>query len=148
MGTAGARTACEFARGSNAGADDAIGREDEAAMSDIVRLGNSPRWSDVVIHAGVARWVEVAEDVSGDARSQIGQVLKQIDSTLAQVGSGRTQLMEILIFLADLRDAPTLNELWDAWVPRGGAPIRACVQAGLGAGCRVEMIVTAAAGNQ
>jgi enamine deaminase RidA (YjgF/YER057c/UK114 family) len=117
-------------------------------MSDIVRLGNSPRWSDVVIHAGVARWVEVAEDMSSDTRSQIGQVLKQIDATLAQLGYDRTQLLEVLIFLADLGDAPTLNELWDEWVPRASAPIRACVQAGLGAGCRVEMIVTAAAGSK
>jgi enamine deaminase RidA (YjgF/YER057c/UK114 family) len=117
-------------------------------MSDIVRLGNSPRWSDVVIHAGVARWVEVAEDTSGGARSQISQVLKQIDDTLAQLASDRRRLLEVLIFLADLSDAPILNELWDAWVLRGSAPIRACVQAGLGAGCRVEMIVTAAAGSQ
>jgi len=117
-------------------------------MSDIVRLGNSPRWSDVVIYGGVARWVEVAEDTSGDARSQIGQVLKQIDATLAQLASDRTRLLEVLIFLADLGDAPILNELWDGWVLRGSAPIRACVQAGLGAGCRVEMIVTAAAGSR
>src|SRR5215471_18473299 len=119
MGAAGARTAGEFARGSDAGANDAIGKGDEAAMSDIVRLGNSPRWSDVVIYGGVARWVEVAEDTSGDARSQIGQVLKQIDATLAQLASDRARLLEVLIFLADLGDAPILNELWDAWVPRG-----------------------------
>src|SRR5262245_50204689 len=148
MGAAGAWSAGESSRGSNAGANDTIGKGYDAAMSDIVRLGNSARWSDVVIYGGVARWVEVAEDSSGDARSQIGQVLRQIDATLTQVGSDRTRLLEILIFLADLRDAPVLNELWDAWVPRGSTPIRACVQAGLGAGCRVEMIITAAAGSQ
>ena len=113
-------------------------------MNDIVRLGNSPRWSDVVIYGGVARWVEVAEDMSGDARSQIGQALRQIDATLAQVGGDNTRLLEVLIFLADLKDAPLLNEAWDAWVPRGSPPIRACVQAGLANGCRVEMVVTAA----
>jgi enamine deaminase RidA (YjgF/YER057c/UK114 family) len=112
-------------------------------MSDIVRLGTSRRWSDVVIHAGVARWVEVAEDTSGDARSQIDQVLRQIDTTLAQVGSDSTRLLDVLIFLADLKDVPTLNEAWDAWVPQGAPPIRVCVQAGLAAGCRVEMLVTA-----
>jgi enamine deaminase RidA (YjgF/YER057c/UK114 family) len=113
-------------------------------MSNIVRLGNSPRWSDVVIHGGVARWVEVAEDISDDARSQIAQVLQQIDATLSQIGSDNTRLLEILIFLADLKDAPILNELWDHWVAPGNPPIRACVQAGLGAGLRVEMLVTAA----
>lgn len=116
-------------------------------MGDIVRLGSSRRWSDVVIHAGVARWVEVAEDISGDARSQIGQVLKQIDATLGQVGSDKTRLLEVLIFLADLNDAAILNELWDHWVSQGHPPVRACVQAGLGAGLRVEMLVTAAVAN-
>jgi enamine deaminase RidA (YjgF/YER057c/UK114 family) len=113
-------------------------------MSDIVRLGNSRRWSDVVIHSGIARWVEVAEEISGDARSQIAQVLGQIDATLAQVGSDHTRLLEVLIFLADLNDAPVLNELWDDWVAPQNPPIRACVQAGLATGCRVEMVVTAA----
>src|SRR5262245_46439066 len=111
-------------------------------MNEIVRLGNSPRWSDVVIHSGIARWVEVAEDISGDAQSQIAQVLRQIDATVAQVGSGKDRLLEVLVFLADLNDAPMLNELWDHWVPRENPPIRACVQAGLATGCRVEMIVT------
>ena len=113
-------------------------------MSDIIRLGNSPRWSDVVIHRGIARWVEVAEDTSADARSQIAQVLQQIDATLTQIGSDKTRLLEIVIFLADLHDAPLLNELWDAWVLGGHAPIRACVQAGLAEGLRVEVLVTAA----
>jgi len=113
-------------------------------MNDIVRLGSSPRWSDVVIHGGVARWVEVAENLSGDARNQIAQVLRQIDATLVQIGSDKSRLLEILILLADLNDAPILNELWDAWVLRGDPPIRACIQAGLGQGCRVEMIITAA----
>ncbi len=114
-------------------------------MGEIVRRGSSPRWSDVVIHAGVARWVEVAEDGTQDAAGQIAQVLSQIDATLVQIGSDRTRLLEIVVFLADLSDAPVLNRLWDEWVPAGHIPIRACVQAGLSAGYRVEMIVTAAA---
>ena len=113
-------------------------------MNTVTRLGTSPRWSDVVIHAGVARWVEVAEDASQDARGQIAQVLAQIDATLAQIKSDRTQLLAVLIFLADLGDAPLLNELWDAWVEKRQPPIRACVQAGLSGGCRVEMVLTAA----
>lgn len=113
-------------------------------MSSITRLGTSRRWSDVVIHAGVARWVEVAEDASLDARGQIAQVLMQLDATLEQIHSDRGHLLEVLIFLADLADAPVLNELWDAWVPAGEAPIRACVQAGRSAGLSVEMVIAAA----
>ena len=103
-------------------------------MVQIQRIGDSPRWSDIVIHNGVARWVE----------GQVAQVLEQINVTLEQIGSSRENLLQILIYLSDLEDGPILNELWDAWVPRGHAPVRACVQAGLGKGCRVEMVIEAA----
>ena len=37
-------------------------------MSEIQRHGTSKRWADVVVHRGVADWVEVAEDTSLDTR--------------------------------------------------------------------------------
>ncbi|MGE0607081.1 MAG: RidA family protein [Pirellulales bacterium] len=113
-------------------------------MSPIQRLGESPRWADVVIYRGTAQWVEVAESPALDTRGQIAQVLSQIDATLAMLGTDRTRLLQIVIYLADLADAPLLNELWDAWVIAGHAPIRACVQAGLSSGLKVEMVITAA----
>ncbi len=113
-------------------------------MVQIQRIGDSPRWSDIVIHNGVARWVEVANDMTQDARGQVAQVLEQINGTLEQIGSSRENLLQILIYLSDLEDGSILNELWDAWVPRGHAPVRACVQAGLGKGCLVEMVIEAA----
>lgn len=113
-------------------------------MSDIRRYGNSPRYADMVVHNGTAYWVEIAEDATLDARGQIAQVLEQINATLTTLRSDRTRLMQVLVYLADLADAPVLNELWDAWVPQGHAPVRATVQAGLGAGYRVEMVITAA----
>lgn len=116
-------------------------------MGAIVRLGNSPRWSDVVVHGGVASWVEVAEDPSLDARGQVAQVLAQIDATLAQVGSDRTRLLQVLVYLAPLVEQAALDGPWDDWVPAGHAPIRATVRVGLAAGCLVEMVVTAAASH-
>ena len=113
-------------------------------MSEILRIGESARWSDVVIYRGEARWVEVADDESADVRSQITQVLTQINATLERIGSSRTGLLQVLIFLADLKDGSILNELWDAWVPAGNLPIRACVQAQLAPGYFVEMVISAA----
>ena len=113
-------------------------------MSEIQRYGSSHRWADVVVHRGVAHWVEVAEDPSLDARGQIAQVLAQIDATLDTIQSDRTRLLQVLVSIADISDADVLNELWDAWVPADHPPVRAMVQAGLGKACRVEMVVTAA----
>lgn len=113
-------------------------------MTKIQRFGTSARWSDVVVHNGVAKWVEVAGDFSLDVRGQVAQVLGQIDQTLIQIGSSRNNQLQILIFLSDLNAITELNELWDRWVPQGSAPVRACVQAGLGKGCLVEMVIEAA----
>ena len=113
-------------------------------MSTIQRLGNSDRWSDVVIHNGVAKWVEVAADKTQDAAGQISQVLRQIDETLPEIGSDRQHLLQTIIHLANLDDVPTLNAAWDKWVPTGHAPIRACVQSGLQGQMLIEIIVEAA----
>ena len=113
-------------------------------MTEVRRYGNSSRWADVVVHRGVAHWVEVAEDMSVDARGQIAQVLAQIDSTLGTIKSDRTRLLQVLVYITDMNDGPILNELWDAWVSADHPPIRAMVQVGLGKACKVEMIVTAA----
>lgn len=113
-------------------------------MGEIQRYGNSKRWADVVVHHGVAYWVEVAEDTSLDARGQIAQVLAQIDTTLQAINSDRTRLLQVLVYITDENDGRVLNELWDAWVPADHPPVRAMVQVGLGKACKVEMVVTAA----
>lgn len=113
-------------------------------MNDIQRHGVTRRWSDAVIHGGTAYFVEVADDPQQDFGGQVSQILAQIERRLALVGSDRTRMLQVLIYLADLTEGPTLNVLWDAWVPEGHAPARACVQAGLAPGYRVEMVITAA----
>lgn len=115
-----------------------------AEVSSIRRIGNSRRWSDVVIHNDVAYWAEVAEKPDSDVRCQISQVLRQIDTTLAEIGSDRTRVIQVMIHLANLADVTILNEVWDGWVSPGHAPIRACVQSGLAQGYFVEMLITAA----
>jgi len=113
-------------------------------MTDIQRHGVTRRWSDAVVYNGTAHFVEVADDPAQDLRGQVAQVLAQIDARLALVNSDKTRLLQVLIYLQDLKDGPVLNELWDAWVPEGHAPARACVQCGLSPGYLVEMVITAA----
>jgi enamine deaminase RidA (YjgF/YER057c/UK114 family) len=113
-------------------------------MTPIQRIGVTRRWSDAVLHGNTAYFVEVADDPSQPIRGQVQQILDQIDARLALIGSDRTRLLNVQIFLSDLINGVALNELWDDWVPEGHAPARACVQAGLAPGYLVEMVITAA----
>ena len=115
-------------------------------MADIQRHGVTRRWSDAVIHNGTAYFVEVADNPAQDIHGQVAQVLAQIDGRLTLVGSDKSRLLSVTIFLADLKDGPALNALWEEWLPAGHAPSRACVQAGLAPGYVVEMVLTAAVG--
>ncbi len=114
-------------------------------MSDIVRHGVTQRWSDAVVHRHTVYFVEVPDDPALPAAEQFAQVLRQIDARLEQVGSDRTRLLQVVIYLPDPDDLPEFNRQWDAWVPAGHAPSRACVHARLAAaGYRVELVLTAA----
>ena len=64
-----------------------------------------------------------------DAEAQTVDVLKQIDSLLAELGSDKSKILEATIYLTDLANYDALNRAWDAWVPAGHAPARACVKA-------------------
>jgi enamine deaminase RidA (YjgF/YER057c/UK114 family) len=110
----------------------------------IVRYGTSPRWADMVVHNHTAYWVEVAARQDANTLDQARQILTQIDATLGELGSTREQLLQVLVYLADPAELAHLNEAWDAWVPAGHPPVRACVGALLPPPCRIEMVVTAA----
>lgn len=114
-------------------------------MSEIVRHGVTRRWSDAVVHQGVAYFVEVPNDRTLAAAAQFHQVLEQVDARLQQLGAERTRLLQVLIYLPDPGDLAAFNAIWDAWVPEGHAPSRACVHVPLAApGYRVELVITAA----
>ena len=54
-------------------------------------------------------------------------------------------MLQVVIWLADMADFAEMNAVWDAWVPEGHAPARACGEAKLArADLKVEIIVTAA----
>jgi enamine deaminase RidA (YjgF/YER057c/UK114 family) len=88
---------------------------------------------------------QVAADATQDVRGQTAQVLAAIDKLLAEVGSDKAHILMAQIFLADLADFSTMNEVWDDWVAPGDAPPRATVQALLAKPqWKIEIVVTAA----
>lgn len=114
-------------------------------QSNIERYGITRRWSDAVVFGSVAYFVEVPDDPQLSAEDQFHQVLSQVDTRLALVDSDRSRLLQVMIYLPDPNDLLLFNRIWDAWVPDGHAPSRACVHASLAApGYRVELVITAA----
>jgi enamine deaminase RidA (YjgF/YER057c/UK114 family) len=117
-------------------------------MQPIHRTGTTARFSDSVTHNGVIYIVEVPSSTEGDIASQMTSLLASIERQLLQAGSAPSRILMATIYLTDLADYDEMNRLWDAWLPPGSAPSRACVQvAGLArSGWRIEIAMTAAVG--
>ena len=86
----------------------------------------------------------VASDTSGDIAAQTQDVLNQLDTLLETHGTDKTRLLQAHIWLKNMADREAMNKVWSAWLPEGGAPARACVEAVLAdPGYLVEIMITA-----
>ena len=113
----------------------------------IERLHTGERMSKIVKHNGVAYLcgqVGNGETVA----EQTEDCLSRVDALLKEAGSDREHMLQAIIWLADMADFAEMNAVWDAWVPQGHAPARACGEARLARqALKVEIIVTAAIKN-
>ena len=113
-------------------------------MSDIQRAGTTPRYSDAVAHGLTVYLVEVPATLDADIAAQTKEVLDSIEYQLAYMGSHKSRLLMVTTYLREMDDYAAMNAVWDAWVPPGTAPARACVEARLAhPDYRVEMAVVA-----
>ena len=114
-------------------------------MSRIIRTEASPILSKAVeYHGFVYTMGVVAQDVSGDVTAQTKDVLAQIDALLETHGTDNTRLLQAHIWLKNISDRSAMNAVWEAWLPEGQAPVRACVEAKLAdPAYLVEIMVTA-----
>ena len=112
----------------------------------IQRYHIGKRLSEMVVHNGTVYLAgQVAADGTQDITGQAKQVLAQIDSLLAEVGSDKTKILSATIFLPSMVDFPALNAVWETWVPAGHCPARATVETKLAAlEYKVEIQVIAA----
>lgn len=110
----------------------------------IERIDTGTRSSKIVKHNGVVYLTgQVAEGET--IQEQVQTCLDNIDALLAKAGSSRQDMLRVTIWLADMQDFAGLNEVWNAWVPAGHAPARACGEARLARPeLKVEFIVDAA----
>lgn len=113
----------------------------------ISRTHVTERASLIVSHNGVVYLSgQVAEDPDADVQEQTRSTLSRVDALLSEAGTTREHLLTATIYLRDIDNHfGLMNEVWNAWVPTGHAPARACVEAHMArAGLLVEITVTAA----
>ncbi len=98
----------------------------------ITRHHTNQRMSQIVIHGDTIYLAgQVASDASADIKTQTEQVLQKIDNYLAEAGSERSKILSAQVWIASMGHFSAMNEVWDAWVPEGHAPARACIEARL-----------------
>jgi 2-iminobutanoate/2-iminopropanoate deaminase len=82
----------------------------------------------------------------GDVRAQTKRVMENLQAVLEAAGSSLGRVVRTTIFLADLGDFATVNEVYGGYFP-AEPPARATVQvAALPRGARVEIDAIAEAG--
>jgi len=77
-------------------------------------------------------------DTSQDTAGQTKQILSQIDQLLESVNTDKTKILSTMIWLSDMDNFQSMNEVWDQWVENISPPARACVEARL---ARKELLV-------
>ncbi|ABZ75117.1 Endoribonuclease L-PSP [Shewanella halifaxensis HAW-EB4] len=96
----------------------------------IERIETAARMSRIVKHNGTVYLCgQVAKDAEQGIAEQTRTMLEKVDSLLEQAGSDREHILSATIYIKDMQYFAEMNEVWDAWVPAGHAPARACVEA-------------------
>lgn len=98
----------------------------------IRRIAEEERLSGAVVAGGFI-WLagQVAEDPTADTEGQTADILRQIDSLLAEAGTDKRALLSVTVVLANIADAPAMNRAWDAWLDPAHKPARMTIQAPL-----------------
>lgn len=112
----------------------------------IKRFHVGERMSEMAVHNGTVYLAgQVTTDESLDIAGQTKNVLAQIDTLLAEVGTDKSHILMCQIYLSDLANFAVMNQVWDSWVASGHTPPRATVQAALAnPNWLVEIVITAA----
>jgi enamine deaminase RidA (YjgF/YER057c/UK114 family) len=113
----------------------------------IERMHKNARMSQIVVHGDVVYLAgQVALEAPGQsATAQTQDILKRIDTLLAETGTDKSRLLSATVWLTDIRYYAEMNAVWDAWIDPANPPARACVESKLAMPkYDVEIMVTAA----
>ncbi len=111
----------------------------------IIRKHTNQRMSQIVIHGDTVYLAGQVGTENQSVAEQTTEILGKIDALLAEAGTDKSKVLQAIIWLKDMGDFAEMNGVWDAWVPEGAAPARACGSADLATpNFTVEITVIAA----
>jgi enamine deaminase RidA (YjgF/YER057c/UK114 family) len=58
-------------------------------------------------------------------------MLDKVGSLLESYKSSKEHILSATIYLKSMSDFDAMNDVWEAWIPRGFAPARACISASM-----------------
>lgn len=103
------------------------------------------RMSQAVVHGDTVYLAGQVGTAGADITSQTQECLAQVDRLLRSVGSDKSKLLQVIIWLADMSDFDAMNAVYDAWIAPAAPAARACGEARLATpDYRVEVIAIAA----
>ncbi|MCG7508513.1 Rid family hydrolase, partial [Mesorhizobium retamae] len=90
--------------------------------------------------------VATSDDKALDLKGQIAAAFAKIDRVLGELGTDRSNLLSVTVFLADIGDKKAFDVEWLSWVGDNPQhwPQRMCIEATLSPGTLVEISVVAA----
>lgn len=89
----------------------------------------------------------VPEDTSLDMTGQANDVLRQLAQLLKTLGSDLSKVLQVTIYMTDLKEKAEFNAAWKAHFAEAHLPARAAIGvADLGPGVKLEMTAIAARG--
>ena len=100
-------------------------------MTDIQRSHTNQRMSQIVVHGDTVYLAGQVGTQNQSVADQTSAILGKIDALLAEAGSDKSKILQAIIWLKSMNDFAEMNAVWDAWVPEGAAPARACGSADL-----------------
>ena len=107
--------------------------------------GNRTGRCGAVVYNGLVYAVATDTSSSNGIEMQTRKALAELDSQLAEAGSGKSGLLQATVYLRNMDDKAAMDAVWCDWIgSQENWPQRACVGTDLAGNDLIEIVVTAA----
>lgn len=114
-------------------------------MSEIKRHHSGSRMSQIVVHGDTIYLAGQVGTPGSSIAQQTTNCLNSVEKLLAEVGSDKSHILSVTIWLSNMDNFAGMNVVYDAWIDPANPPTRACGEARLATpDYLVEFIVIAA----